>query len=168
MVVPVARNCVLFNGLSVKMRRNCAFAPGASPNTATTRDSVVRNRLSMVSNLRRIGNLGCERRALRRRRPLFSRPRPIRESGFETRNLGFFLCYYAERDACFGSCVSPSVYHPLWIDEIPRPCGASSREAARGRRGLAASSSLTAFRRSYFKIVIVFLKTPSAVVPRTK
>src|SRR5437667_10748476 len=61
MVVPVARNFVLSVGLSVKMRIHCAFAPGASPNTATTRNSVVKNRLSMVSNLRRIGDLGCER-----------------------------------------------------------------------------------------------------------
>src|SRR5882672_12900965 len=54
MVVPVARSRVLSSGLSVKMRRYCAFAPEDVPNTATTRNRIVRNRLSMVSNLRRI------------------------------------------------------------------------------------------------------------------
>src|SRR5947207_3388622 len=54
MVVPVARSRVLSVGLSVVMRMYCASAPEVTPNTAATRNRIVRNRLRMVSNLRRI------------------------------------------------------------------------------------------------------------------
>src|SRR6266850_845578 len=138
MVVPVVRIRVLSAGLSVTMRMYCAFAPVASPNTATTRNSVVRNRLSMVSNLRRIGNLGCEGSASSA--PPLLLPHPAHPgSGLETRNLGFFVFTTPKEMPASVPASALRFTTPFSLMGFRRPCCASSREAGRGRGILAAA-----------------------------